>query len=94
MKPSRTYTIAIFGIFAELVLAFIVGFIAWKAPEVLAAAGETISTIALAIGGASGAGAGARGARANGRGGRTRSPGALVAGGRGPPRSVACSWAR
>jgi len=78
MKPSRTYNIAIFGLLVELCLAFITLGIAVWSPESMAAASEVLGLVAVAVGGASGAGAGAMAARDFGSGGITSSQGDMV----------------
>jgi hypothetical protein len=82
MKPSRTYTIAVFGVTAELLVGAATVAIAIASPESMAAAAEVLSTVSLAIGGAAGLGSASMAARDYGSGGLTSSQGDIVAGAR------------
>lgn len=74
MKPSRTYTLGIAGILAELLLAAAGLLAAFTAdPATVSAVAELLGTLGLCAAGCAGAGAGAMGLRDYGSGGLTSS---------------------
>jgi len=85
LKPSRTFTIAMYAITAILIVALagfaLVAFVAYLAPDQLPAVvtmAPVFGTVALALAGAGGAGAGSMGIRDYGSGGLTSSGAAAV----------------
>ena len=78
MKPSRTFTIAIFALCIELALAVALVLIAWLAPTALGTVAPAMGTIALAVAALGGAGSGAMAWRDGRSGGLTSSQGSTV----------------
>ena len=73
MRPSRTYTIALVGVTALLLLAAALVLCAWIVPAAIGHVAPAIGTIALGVAGVCGAGAGAMGLRDYGSRGLTSS---------------------
>ena len=78
MKPSRTYTLGVAAMLAELLIAVIGLIVAVAAPEQLPDLAELLSTCALCIAGAAGVSAGGMSLRDSASGGLTSSQGDQV----------------